>query len=277
VLLSWQQAIWLVIALMAMAAVGRWGGRRPAWCEWAREAALLLALFAFWQWLLGVGVNSTVGAAGHGMAIWHLERDLHFPSERTVQHAVLHAPTVMRALNFYYAGVHVQDVLLCLVWMFWRHRDAYRPARNALALMTLATAFLQFIPVAPPRLLAATGVVDAGRLLGYAIYPLNGLHDASQLTAMPSVHVAWAAWVGIVVVRSTKSKWRWLVLADPILTVASVIATGYHFWLDAVVAVVLVWGAIAISGRQRRPRGAHQVEEVGGVEPLLGVEGRVGE
>jgi hypothetical protein len=235
------------LLLAALLALG-WAGLRvlppgPARraAPWAREAAILLVLFAAWQEALGAATtHHLAGAVGHGMLVWRLEQRLHLPAERSFQRAVLHWPDGMRALNYYYAGVHVQDVIACLVWVMWRHPDRYRRARNLLAGLTAATVVVQAIPVAPPRLLPATGVVDAGRLLGYAIYPLHGLRDSSQLTAMPSVHVAWALWVAVVVIRSSSSRWRWLVVLHPLITLASVVATGYHFWLDAVAAAALV-------------------------------------
>ena len=237
-LLGWQQAFYLA-AVVGLAALALRIRRSALW-PWAAETALLLVLFGLWQEGLNLGSVHVAGGASHGMRIWRAERWLHLPSERSIQRAVLHVPDVMRALNAYYSWVHVEDVIVCLLWLFWRHRDRYKWARRALTYLTLLTMVLQFVPVAPPRLLPATGVVDAGRLLGHAIYPLNGLHDTSQLTAMPSVHVAWALWVAVVVLRASPSRWRWIVLAHPILTVASVIAPGYHFWADAIAAAVLL-------------------------------------
>jgi uncharacterized membrane protein YbaN (DUF454 family) len=175
VILGWRQALGLAVALgaLGLALRGRVG-------PWLREAAFLLLLFAVWQEGLNLFANHVTGAVAHGMWVWRAERWLHLPSERSVQRLVLHAPTVMRGLNFYYADVHVQDVMVCLAWVFWRHRDRYRVARNALVLTTLGSLIIQTVPVAPPRLLPATGVVDAGRLLGYAIYAPNGLHDPSS-------------------------------------------------------------------------------------------------
>ena len=252
--LGWEQALGVALALglgavVAKAVPGRWGSRVG---PWAREAAVVLALYAAWQEGSALVATHTRGGAAHGRAVWRVERWLHLPGERSLQQAVLRAPTLMRGLNYYYAVVHVQDVIVCLLWLFWRHRDRYRSDRNALAWLTLVTLVVQAVPVAPPRLLPATGVVDAGRVLGYAIYPRNGLADAAQLTAMPSVHVAWAAWVTWTVVRSSTSRWRWLVCAHLVVTVTSVIATGYHWWLDGIVAVIMlggVAGAQALAGR----------------------------
>jgi hypothetical protein len=235
VFLSWWQAAAIAGGLLFLSVVVP-GRVRP----WLREAGVVMALFTLWQWSLDRFGTSTRGAVAHGMWVWRLERRWHLPSERSIQRFVLRAPDVMRALNYYYAVVHVQDVMVVLIWLFWRHRHRYRRARTSLILVTLGTLLLQLIPVAPPRLLAATGVVDAGRLLGYAIYAPNGLTASSQVMAMPSVHVAWSLWCAVTVVRASGSRWRWLVVLHPLITTAAVIATGYHFWLDAIVAAGLV-------------------------------------
>jgi PAP2 superfamily len=61
---------------------------------------------------------------------------------------------------------------------------------------------------------------------------------------MPSVHVAWALLVGFGAVMVSSSRARWLVLAHPIVTILVVVATGNHFWLDGVVAAVLLGVAL---------------------------------
>jgi len=247
VLLGWQQALSLAAVLgvgWALLGLGSFRAR-----PWIGEIVVLLVSFAVWQWALGRFANHLAGAAAHGLWVWRAERWMHLPSERSVQRLALRAPWLVRALNYYYADVHVQDVMVCLAWVWWRHRSEYLWARRSLLLLTLGTFVLQLIPVAPPRLLPSTGVVDAGRLLGYAIYSPAGLHDSSQVIAMPSVHCAWALWVAVVVVCVSRSRWRWLVVLHPIVTTAAVIVTGYHFWLDAVVAYVLVAVAVVVVGR----------------------------
>jgi hypothetical protein len=55
--------------------------------------------------------------------------------------------------------------------------------------------------------------------------------------------VAWA------VISSGISRWRWLIVAHPVLTVAVVVGTGNHFWADGIVAsaiVALVLTAMAV-------------------------------
>lgn len=237
-------AMTLAVLTDLIVAVGRgWARRLP---PWTGEITVLLVLYAAWQLGLGMIADHTRGAAAHGLAVWRLEGVLGIRSERAFQRAVLHVPSLMRALNYFYAVGHVQDVMIVLVWLFWRHRDEYFPARRALVALIGLSAVVQAIPVAPPRLLPQTGVVDAGRLLGYALYPLGGLHDSSQLTAMPSVHVAMAAWVTWVVLTVSTSRWRGLIVAHLVATFAAVVAPGYHFWLDGIVAVLLLAGVVAV-------------------------------
>jgi hypothetical protein len=57
---------------------------------------------------------------------------------------------------------------------------------------------------------------------------------------MPSVHVAWAVLIGIAVAVVGTGPWRWLGAAHAVLTSFVVVATANHFWLDGVVAVVVL-------------------------------------
>jgi hypothetical protein len=141
----------------------------------------------------------------------------------------------------------VPAAIVCLLWLFGRHRDRYGPIRNAFTWFTLASMALQAVPVAPPRLLPATGVIDAARVLGQSVYAPSGLHDFTQLTAMPSVHVGWSLLVAIAVVTASTSRWRWLILAHPVVTVAAVVVSGNHFWLDGIVAAAMV--AVVLAGQ----------------------------
>src|SRR5579883_1105531 len=127
-LLAWQAAVWLALLTAALAAgAGRIDAERARRLQpWLRETAVVLAMYAAWQVGLDLFASHVARAAAHGMWIWRLERAVHLPSERTVQQAALHWRSGAKALDYYYAVAHVQDVIFCLVWLFWRHREAYR-------------------------------------------------------------------------------------------------------------------------------------------------------
>jgi hypothetical protein len=57
---------------------------------------------------------------------------------------------------------------------------------------------------------------------------------------MPSVHVGWAVLVAIAIIATTRSRWRWLALLYPVMTTLAVVVTANHFWLDGVVAALIL-------------------------------------
>jgi hypothetical protein len=173
-------------------------------------------------------------------------------------------PDLMRALNVYYAAAHVPVLVACLVWRFTRHRKHYPSLRTTLAITTGVCLLVQLVPVAPPRMYPGLGFVDAGDVFGPGVYGKVGTGIADQLSAMPSVHVAWAALVALAVIVASSSRWRWWILAHPILTVVAITATANHWWLDGIVATAILfvaWGIdrairatwVRIRARRRPP------------------------
>src|SRR5262245_34906728 len=206
----------------------------------AREAATLFALFALWQLAGSFSVMSTDEALTRAQWLWHAERVVHMPSEALVQQFFLPHPLLVQVCNLYYAGLHFPVLIACLIWLFFRHRGQYRYVRTTVVLFTTSSLLIQFLPVAPPRMLTTDGMVDTAIQYGQSVYGNVGGFEPNQLSAMPSVHVGWALLVAVAVVHVSHSRWRWLALAYPALTSVVVVATANHFWLDGVVAAVLL-------------------------------------
>lgn len=246
--ISWQPAALLAAGLAAVSLVAfRFDGSRShVAAGFAREAAIVFALFSLWQRAAELSITRVTGAIAHAKSVWHVERVLHLPSELTMQHAVLPHPTIVRFSNLYYAGLHFPVTIAFLVWLYVRHRSRYPLVRNTIAVTTGACLLVQMVPVAPPRMLTNVGFVDTGVQYGQSVYGSMGRGIADQLSAMPSVHVAWAVLVGVVVVTLGTSRWRWLAVVHAVLTTLVVVVTANHFWLDGVVAVALLgfgWAA----------------------------------
>jgi hypothetical protein len=214
--------------------------RAPAIAAFIQEAGTLIGLFALWQLAGSQSVMSTDGALDRAGWLWHTERVLHMPSEATVQRAFLPHPLLVQACNLYYAGLHFVVLTGCLVWLFARYRSSYFRVRTTVVLFTASSLLVQFIPVAPPRMLAGDGMVDTAVRYGQSVYGSVAGFNADQLSAMPSVHVGWALLVAIVVVNVSRSRWRWLALAYPVLTTLAVVVTANHFWLDGAASAVLL-------------------------------------
>ena len=245
-MLSWQYALAAagVLAIVAtVIRVGRLAGRPAGWALWggvARESALLLGLYALWQFAGSFTVMSTAGAVPRARWLWHAERVLMLPSETSLQRPFLAHPALVQAFNLYYDILHFPVLGACLIWLYARHRESYPPVRTTVALFTGVSLLVQLIPVAPPRLLPGTGLVDTAVRYGQSVYSWHGGFDADEFSAMPSVHVGWALIVAIAVITVSRSRWRWLAAAYPLLTLLVVVVTANHFWLDGIVAGLLV-------------------------------------
>jgi hypothetical protein len=201
----------------------------------ARETAVIGVLYGLWQLAGDLSGVSKDGAYRRARWIEHAERYLPLPSERSMQHLILGHRLVMQAANLYYAAMHMTMMLTFLIWLFVRHREHYRPVRQVMAWTTLGCLLVQLVPVAPPRMM---GLVDTGLLTHMSVYS-NGL-PIDQLSAMPSVHVAWAVLVGYYVWKISPSRWRWIGPAHSVLTILVVVVTANHWWLDGIVAVAIL-------------------------------------
>jgi hypothetical protein len=269
-MLSWQYALSIAggLAVVALAARALRGRRIGV----VAEAALLFGLYGLWQFAASFTVMSQAGAMGRARWLWHAERVAHLPSEASVQRIFLPHPALVQAFDLYYDILHFPMLGACLVWLYVRHRDRYPAIRNTVALFTGASLLIQLIPVAPPRLLAGTGLVDTAARYGQSVYSWHGGFDGDQYSAMPSVHVGWALIVAVAVITVSRRRWRWLAAGYPALTTLVVVVTANHFWLDGIVAGLLV--ALVLAGQRlarrlrrgpgREPRSGPRPESVRG-------------
>jgi PAP2 superfamily len=232
----------------------------------AQEIALVASLYAIWRLARTLPLAKTEGAIERARQLDRLQHWLHFPTELSLQHFVVQHDWLARSTNAYYAIVHVPALIVFLVWLFVRHRDAYPRWRNCLAIVTAFCLIIRFIRVAPPRFLADLGYVDLATRFGLSLYGPVGTGVSDQFAAMPSIHVAWAAVVSFGIVATSTSRWRWLFMLHLVLTMAVVSATGNHWWLDGIVAIVLLGLALLIDRGVRqaagRRRAGHRDDDV---------------
>ncbi|MBW8793928.1 MAG: inositol phosphorylceramide synthase [Streptomyces sp.] len=213
-----------------------------------RELLLVAGLFLVYKFGRQLATGHTAEALHNAHRIWDLERTLHLPSEVGVQSALLHGDTLVHLANTYYATVHFPATLAFLVWLYLRRPAHYVWARRVLALVTAAALVLPFtFPLAPPRMLAATGLVDTARVYGPSVYgPPSSDHLSNQFAAMPSLHFGWALMVAIGLIVATRSRRRWLWLLHPAITLLVIVGTANHYWLDSIVATAMLGAALAL-------------------------------
>jgi len=274
-MLPWQYAMAAACGLSIVAAAiraGKLAGRSASWALWggvAWESALLFLLYGLWQFAGSFTVMGTSGALPRARWLWDAERVLYLPSETDLQRLILPHPLLVQACNYYYDILHFPLLGACLIWLYARHRADYPRIRTTVALFTGVSLLIQLITVAPPRLLASTGMVDTAVQYGQSVYAWSGGFDADEFSAMPSVHVGWAIIVAIAVITVSRRRWRWLAVAYPVLTLLVVVVTANHFWLDGIAAGLLVALVLVV---QRAARGLRSGKSSEGaqVKPVRG-------
>lgn len=216
-----------------------------------REILLLTALFLVYR----LGRLAIAGhddlAIANAWYVWDVERLLRLPDEETLQDWVLQWPDVLKGANWYYVGVHFPVTLTFLAWGWLRRPPAeYRWARRLIITLTgFAMVLHVAMPLAPPRMLSSLGFLDTMAAFGPSAYGGGAATVANQFAAMPSLHVGWALLIAVVVVRTARSRWRWLVVAHPVLTTAVVVVTANHYWVDAVAAAILLGLVLLVTPR----------------------------
>ena len=251
---TWDQAIVVAVTTGALVIVLRrlpLTRVRSSIISACTEVALLSVLYAIWRLARVLPLDQPEGAIERAHDINQLQQDLFFPSELSLQHFVLDHQWLAQAMNFYYAILHIPALVVFLMWLFIRHRDMYPHWRNCLAILTGACLVIRFIRVAPPRFLPDLGYVDLATRFGLSVYGPVGTGVSDQFAAMPSIHVGWAAVVSLGIVSASTSRWRWIFLGHLVLTMIAVSATGNHWWLDGIVAIVLLVMALCIEHRIR--------------------------
>jgi hypothetical protein len=215
-----------------------------------------------WRELLGatvlLGLYSVIAtfdtrrsdlAEQHGRDLFRFERWLGLDVEHALNHWLAPHDVLRTIANYEYAISYVLAAVALLVWLYLRHPAAYRWARTSFGLVNLLgiTCFA-FYPVMPPRLVTDLGFVDTVRLghtWGSWGSPL--VSSANQFAAMPSLHVAWALWVSVVLVRIRAGQMVQLLSAIHVAgTTFVIMATANHYLVDAVAGAIVVLACIAI-------------------------------
>src|SRR6516225_2066879 len=184
---------------------------------------------------------SRPAAVAHAAGLWRAERWLHLDIEPSLNHLAAARPVLAETAGYYYGLAHFIVTPLVLAWLWLRRPAAFGPLRSALVLATTAANVVFWTwPAAPPRFAVPgmTDVLDRSRILG-----AGGPHGPDSLVnlyaAMPSLHVAWAAWCAAALVAATRGRRRHLAWLYPAATTVVVLATANHFLADAAAGLAI--------------------------------------
>jgi hypothetical protein len=230
---------------------------------WWREILLIGILYGAYELSRGIGDVNVRSAASNGRAILHLEQVWHLAPERVLNEALEHATLIAVIASYFYSVMHYIVTPAVLVWMYRKHRDKYGAARTALAISTaLGLVGYLLLPTAPPRMLDHSGLHDTladtqqwGWWGGEGSVPRGLGALTNQFAAMPSLHVGWAIWCGVLIALYAQRRWvKVLGAAYPIATTLVVMATGNHYLLDAIAGgLTMGAGALLAGALLRRP------------------------
>jgi PAP2 superfamily len=232
------------------------------------EALAVLAFYATYELGRAFAAGDRAIAVKHAHAISATERSLHVFAEPRVQDVVLDVPGVMPLLASAYLSLHLLVTTGFLLWLHQRRPEHFARVRTILVAssFTALVGFLAF-PTAPPRL-AGIGLADT--VSGEHVDLNRGLVSAlyNPYAAIPSLHVGYAAVVGVTVAAIARTKLvRALGAVYPAFVTLTVVATGNHFFVDAAAGVVVVgFGYLAtrlltrhVARETTRRRRDHQV------------------
>jgi PAP2 superfamily len=221
------------------------------------EVVVLGSLYAAYSATRGVADGSVAGALRTGWDIMRLERRLHLDPELALNHWLGGVAVLAVICCYYYATLHFIVTPVVLIWLHRSHPGKYVYARWTLSVATLVSlgGFFLF-PTAPPRMLAGSGFLDTmtrfhdwGWWAGDASAAPRGLGGiANQFAAMPSLHCAWALWCGWQIARNARHlPVRIAGALYPAGTVFVVMATGNHYFLDAVAGWAVLGFAVGVT------------------------------
>ena len=234
----------------------------------AGEILVVAFLLVIYDQVAGLAKVRAGDAFAHGrdlMALspWHLEK-----------HADLWLAGVSWLRNpaaYYYDLAHIDVTLAVFLACYVFRAPVYRRARTALMLVNLiGLAVFLLYPVAPPRLLPGAGFVDIVAKSGTFGAGTDGgvTYHANEFGSLPSLHAAWAIWVGLTVMTmTTRRSLRGLAWGHVAVTFVVVIITGNHYLIDLVAGAVVVgiaWGVAPLVAVPRR--------EVVAPEPAVAVD-----
>ncbi|MFF2021000.1 phosphatase PAP2 family protein [Streptomyces sp. NPDC058171] len=232
-------------------ATGTVPGRAPVHrIRWWTELPLVLLVYGAYSAgrLLARGDVGT--AVDHGLAILRAEKALWMNAEHPLNRLFTEHTWIGVPADFWYASLHYVVTPAVLIWVFRSHRVHYRAARSWLLISTfIGLIGFTLFPTCPPRLLEAShGFVDT--MAQYSSYGWWGAEASAprglggmtnQYAAMPSLHVGWALWCGVLLWKYGRGPLlRTAAVAYPLITVIVVMGTANHYFFDAVAGAAVM-------------------------------------
>ncbi|MDG9721599.1 MULTISPECIES: phosphatase PAP2 family protein [unclassified Streptomyces] len=227
---------------------------RPRWWTELPLIVLVYACYSAGRLLVRGDVSDAVD---HGLAILRIEKVLFLNAEHPLNDLFTNNPWIGIPADFWYASLHYGVTPAILIWIFRSRTVRYRAARTWLMTSTfIGLIGFTLLPTCPPRLLDAShGFVDT--MAQYSSYGWWGAEASAprglggltnQYAAMPSLHVGWAVWCGVMLWRYGGTRTAKVAgIVYPLVTVIVVMGTANHYFLDAVAGVAVMGAGLLLT------------------------------
>jgi hypothetical protein len=227
--------------------------------RWWTELPLILLVYGCYSAGRLLARGDVSSAVDHGLAILRIEKALSLNAEHPLNRLFTREPWLGIPADFWYASLHYLVTPAILVWLFRTRAEHYRRARTWLMASTfIGLIGFTLLPTCPPRLLSAGhGFVDTmahyssyGWWGGEASAPRGMGGMTNQYAAMPSLHVGWALWCGVMLWRHGGTRVaKILGVLYPLGTALVVMGTANHYFLDAVAGVAVMGVGLLLAPR----------------------------
>ena len=214
------------------------------------QLALLAAAYWAWRHARGAVDGSMSASFSHARDLIGAERSLGLLIEPDLQRWALDTGWPAEVARWGYANLHFKGSCLMLAIIYFRYRRSFGFVRNAVfAAMAISVAGYALYPTAPPRFLPELGLDPSSAVTGnnpHLSAPGDPLFN--PFAAVPSMHVGLSVILaGSLGMLVRPLALRALFLAYPLLMSYVVIASGNHFWLDAVFGLVTAALALGVA------------------------------
>ena len=226
---------------------------------------VLAAAYYAWRYARGAVDGGMAESFAHARDLVAVERALHTLIEADLQRWAIDTGWAAELARWGYANLHFKGSCLALLAVYFGWRSSYGFVRNmVIAAMGISLLGYWLYPTAPPRFLPELGLDSASSVTGNSpLLSSPGDPLFNPFAAVPSMHVGLAiifSWSLALLVRPRPLKA--VLFAYPLLMTYVVVASGNHFWLDALFGAFTAAAAagVAILLGQRRPDWAFRPE-----------------
>jgi hypothetical protein len=228
--------------------------------RWWKEVLFVLAFYVVYARIRnqfgsnGLFAATTTTAADNARRVIDFEKQIGLFFEENLQEAFLEWDWFLWFWNVFYGSLHFVVTIGAGIFLYRRFPARYLKYRTGLGITTaLGLVGFATFPLMPPRLLSSPPPYG-GAMTDFAFVDTLAVHGglwsfdsgtlqaiSNQWAAMPSLHLAWAAWCAIALVPVLRSPWtRAAMWIYPFATSFSIVVTANHYWIDGLAGLLVL-------------------------------------